>query len=273
MSRFANGLAAAAFLVSSNALAAACCGGGVLAPQIVSGDFRAQVSSTLSLTHLTFNGAWAVPRILDDRLQLSARMPLALFTPGDLAVGANLELLRGWESSGALAGTDVLAFVGLQMPTGVSIYELRSLQSQVSGTGFFRVSGGVFAARVWGDVDLQVLAALHRDLSRRFMDGSGDPIFVDPGFGAITTLGVGWSPSAGFLRFGLQTTVYWEQGIVTLQPGQAARGRDAASLDLSANLAWLIDSTWTLSAAYTEPLGTESRDRSAALLLQKRWWR
>lgn len=263
------------------AFAAACCGGGSLAPQIVAGDFRGQLNSALSLTHVTISSAWAIPRILDDRLQISAQVPLAYsltrdqrgIALGDLSIGANVELLRNWEQSGVWANTDILGFVGLQAPTGLSIYQITTSHSQISGGGFYRLSMGAYGARILGDFDLQVLLAVHRDFARRFIDGSGDSLFVDPGFGAAATLGAGFSPGSGKIRLGLQASPLWEQGAVSIQPGQSSRGQDGLSVDLGASFAWLIDPTWTLAATYTEPVGTLARDRNIALLLQKRWWR
>lgn len=246
-----------------------------------------QVTQTLSSPQFEvnqwltqFSGAWAAPGILDDRLQLHAGIPIGLGAHGvrlgDVRGGFNFELVRNWSHS--VWRPDVVGFTQLIAPTGASIYSPNTAATDVLGTGFWRVSFGALASKVWGAWDVQVFPAFQYSFARTFVDLDGDPLWVQPGPGGSILSSFGWSPGAGGLRLGLRVTWSGTLAGSVVRPGVEIVGAALQNLELGVDLGWLISPRWSVNASYSDQRLVALMDpailnRAFALQIQHRWQR
>jgi len=293
--------------LSPVAKAAPCCGGAANVPNLISGDDRAQLS--LGLSHAsTF--ADSLPggelrdrsgedsevaqtfrldaaTLISDRWQLGLSLPLVrrsraranaadeTFGLADLNVSIGYEILPLWDYSpwrpkGFL-------FIDVIVPTGRSAYESTALYRLDSrGRGFWGAGAGMYLLKNWGDWDVSLLGEFHRSIGKTIATASGS-LTLHPGWGAQTVLATGWSPGAGNFRLGLALGFSHEDGVAT-SGVIGGEGAPIRTLTPSAQVAYLVDSSLSLNATYSDAslIGGNSNtalQRSIGLVVQKRWER
>lgn len=290
------------FLSGATALGASCCGTSAVAPAIISGDDRAQITTSLSFASVigdapdeglaVFRGSSNLERattlkldgayLLSDRWQVGATVPFAYRsrqTPGlnDYASGVgDIGLTAAYEALPELVYSPwkprAFVFSTLTLPTGTSAYQsTSSLAVDALGRGFYSLALGGLALKSFGKWDVNVLGELHRSLPKTF-----STVRAIPGWGA--SLGIGGGYNVGAFRFGLSLTPSYEEGIVS----EGAAGRTKASYQLvwstAAQLSYLPSLDWSVSATYVDqtlvgPAVNVALNRTVGLVLQKRWGR
>lgn len=302
----------AAIATPGVARAAPCCGAGSAAPTILTGDDRAQLSTSLSQSQvigdapasglpvfradgdveqtqtLRIEGAF----LLSDRWQIGASVPYirrsrstqALASSssnglGDLGLSGAYEILPEWEYSAWKPRGFV--FTQALIPTGGSIYESSFDASDpwglnARGRGFYAIGVGALLLKSHGDWDVSLMGEGHRSFSRTFSTPEGD-LSLTPGWGGSATLAGGYSLTKLPLRFGLAVSPAYEGG-VDAQGAVSSSSDSQLVWNASAQLAWMFGHGATLSAIYTDqtligPASNASLSRTLALLYQKRWER
>lgn len=218
-------------ILSANKLfAAACCGGGFALPSIITGDDKAQITTSYAYSNLDTrvqdNGVWRKQKDLDttqilrlegahifnDRYQAGFSLPILM---------KNQEGLAGGESSGfgdaqALVGFEYLpdwdynpwrpkgiGFLTLVAPTGTSQYDSNSLYEN-RGRGFWSLGAGTILTKNWVQWDILGTVEIHRRFSKSVSNENfqGE---VTPGWGHSVALGGGYNLAN--LRLG--TSLSW----------------------------------------------------------------
>ncbi len=290
------------FSLESNA--APCCGGTANVPSLITGDDRAQISTTFSSSytvaeslvdggvryrHNSDNESTQTLRLdaatlLSDRFQLGTTLPILRRSRsrsgnqaestgiGDIALNLGYELLPEWSySSWRPKG---ILFLTTTLPTGGSIYESSALYRVDSrGRGFYALSLGSLFLKNWGDWDLSLLGELHRAFSRTIQNDSGS-LGLHPGWGASGSLSAGWNPGA--FRVGVALSPSFEEPVAT--DGIVVGSGEKSSLwTVALQLSYLVDPTLSTSLTYSDQTlisGHNSNlNRGIALLIQKRWER
>ena len=220
----------ALILSAPQLFAAACCGGGFALPSIITGDDKAQITTTYSYSNLDTrvqdNGVWRKQNDLDttqilrlegahifsDRYQAGFSVPILL---------KNQEGLAGGESSGlgdaqALIGYEYLpdwdynpwrpkgiGFLTLVAPTGNSQYDSSSLYEN-RGRGFWSLGAGTILTKNWVQWDVLGTVEIHRRFSKS-VNNENFQGEVTPGWGHSLAFGGGYNLAN--LRLG--TSLSW----------------------------------------------------------------
>ena len=296
------------FVLPSLGHAAACCGGGFSLPSLLTGDDRAQMTTSLASTMTAIDvqpsGKW-LPRanperaetlklegaaLISDSWQAGASVPLtrrARVGPdgdaqasglGDIALSLGVEALPEWDYSAWQPKG--IAFLQLLAPTGRSRLESASdLNLDVTGRGFFSIGPGIVLLKIRPPFDVQLLLEAHRSLPRDLdSPQAGGAVHLEPGNGATASLAGGWSK--GDLRFGLSVLAAYEDGVSVHGTSSAASSEILLerSAIVSTSVAYLVAADWAAAAAYSDQalLGSPTNttlSRSLTLSLQRRWQR
>jgi hypothetical protein len=299
-----------AMLAPSAAGAAACCGGGFSLPSLLTGDDRAQMTTSLATSTTAIDvqpsGKWLKrgnpersetlklegAALITDLWQAGGSVPItrrARSGPdgdtdasgiGDVAMTLAYEAMPEWDySSWRPKG---VAFLQLVAPTGRARLESSNdLNLDVTGRGFFSVGPGLVLIKLHPPFDFQFLAEAHRSLARDLESSqAGGRVHLEPGNGATISLSAGWSK--GELRLGLGALASYEDAI-SVQGASSASGNSSDILleryaTVTASAAYLLAADWATSAAYSDQslLGSPTNttlSRSVVLSLQRRWAR
>jgi hypothetical protein len=286
------------FLLAPNLLlAAACCGGGFAIPSIITGDDKAQVTTSYSYskieTDVFTNGVWQkrnsddisniykieMARIFLDRYQAGVSIPIQTRTLssgtstglGDISGVMGYEYLPDWTySTWRPRG---VGFLTLTLPTGKSIYESTTgLNSQ--GRGFFSVGLGTTLTKTWTNWDANTTLEIHRSFDK-IMSNSQNVGNIMPGFGNSLSVGAGYSIAD--LRIGSNLS-WFNEDAVDVEGTISSKGSEQKFAALTASVNYLFKESWAGSLSYSDQtiLGDPTNttlSKSVQISLQKRWAR
>jgi hypothetical protein len=277
------------FLSAQSARAAPCCAGSSAIPAIITGDDRAQFSTSYaygtvigdapadglpvfrSASHSETTSVFRVDGavLLSDRWQAGVGLPFfsrslsragteaSANRMGDIEADVAYEVLPEWDYSAWKPRGHL--FFGGAIPTGRSIYE-SELPGLVdaTGKGFYRLQVGGILTKRWALWDASLVAELHRSLPRTFAAtaNSPDPTRVDPGAGGSLSIAGGVSPGGGNFRIGLRVQPNWNSG-KSVRVGDIRKdsGR-TQTVDTAFEVTYLASEadggTWTVFGSYTD---------------------
>jgi hypothetical protein len=296
-------IAACLTFASLQSFAAACCGGSFAAPSIITGDDRAQLTSSYSYTQVDTDvssaGIWRqradgssiqtlkfdFAHLISDRWQIGGTLPLVQNQRqvnssqrkqngiADISADIAYEYLPEWNYS-RLQPKGV-GFFQLTAPTGKSVYESSDQQGlDVTGRGFYAFGLGTVLSKIIFPWDLNLTGEIHQALRRKVYSPSaqGD-LILKPGRGASLALGSGWSRHA--LRLGAGLAWNYEEPVDT-EGAIESEGSLARYATGSLVASYLFALDWSTSASYSDqtlfgsPINT-SLSHSFFVSLQKRW--
>lgn len=278
---------------------AACCGGGLAAPSIISGDDRAQFSSSFSFTEILIDnvdarGIWRswdehqkiqslridAAHLISDRWQVGMSLPIVQKTQlntkrsglGDLALTIAYEILPDWDYNPIRPKG--IAYSQLTLPTGQSRFESEVGGLDSYGTGFLAFGIGSLLTKTVGDWDFYSQFEVHRMLEKSIatsqMRGK-----LQPGYGGNFSLAAGYNLASW--RFG--ATLGWTyEDPIQFQGSSKNEGSIERFATAGLSISYLTAEDWsgTFSVSdqtlFGSPINT-SLGRTASVQVQKRWRR
>ncbi len=289
------------FLAPNVGYGAACCGGGFATPAIISGDDKAQLTSSISSTEVIVdnvdsNGIWRTwdnhqkvqtlkieaAHIFWDRYQAGFSMPIIQRSRdgqnysglGDVSASLGYEYLPDWNYNPWRPKG--IGYLQLTFPTGKSRAdsEVGGLDSR--GNGFWAFSVGTLLTKSWSRFDSYLSFDIHRSFGKEIsnLQFSGN---LEPGFGGNLGLGLGYN----FKDYRLGSGVTWtyEDPIQTKSnSGVADNGFVERYATALFSASYLASDQWSGTFSYTDqtlfgsPVNT-SLGRGVLLQIQRRWSR
>lgn len=290
------------FLLFTPALAwsAACCGGGFASPAIISGDDKAQLTSSYSFTEVRVDnvdsqGIWHSwdshqqvqsiriegAHVFEDRWQAGFALPFISRNKeassysglGDLSASLGYEYLPDWDYNPWRPKG--IGFLQLTLPTGKSRADSEFGGLDSRGNGFWAIGAGTLLTKSWIQFDAFVLAEVHRSFSKSFSTSqvSGD---LNPGVGG--NLGCGFGYNLKDYRFGTGITWTYEDAIEMKTASSSAPGSVERYATAQANVSYMANDDWSGTLSLTDqtlfgsPVNT-SLGKGVAVQLQRRWGR
>lgn len=287
-------------LFAGKAFGAACCGGGFATPSLISGDDKAQVTTSYSFGEVVVDsvdsrGVWRKsndhPKIQSFRIDgahlISDRWQTGLTLPviqrsfigqthsglGDLSGSVAYEYLPDWDYNPYRPKG--VGFIQLTLPTGKSRAEsdIGGLDSR--GNGFWALGLGTLLTKIISHYDLFSTIEVHRSFGKRFSNSQMTGT-IQPGWGGNFSLGGGYS----FLRtWRAGSSITWTyEDPMNIRGEINSNGFTERYATTAFNLSYLIDNQWAGTLSYTDqtlfgsPVNT-SLARTVLLQIQRRWER
>lgn len=287
------------FGVVENAFAAACCGGGFATPSLISGDDRAQITSSLSHSEIHADaytsGLWKkretkesteilrldAAHIFEDRWQTGVSIPVVKRSRsgesssgfGDISALVGYEYLPDWDYHPYRPKG--IGFLQLVFPTGKSVYESDTTYGLDSrGRGFWALGVGTLLTKAFGKYDAFINAEVHRSFDKKINENGIDGT-LKPGWGGNFGLGLGYNTSQ--FRFGSNLTWSYEEA-VAIEGTTSSEGSLQRFATLGLTASYLVSDEWATTLSYSDqtivgsPYNT-SLSKSVMLMLQRRWLR
>ncbi len=283
-------------LTPITALAAACCGGGTGSSSLITGDNKAQLSSSWSHNQVTVDsvdndGVWRVAEqhqvsetlkiegshIFADRWQAGLALPITRREKfhqkksglGDLNTTLGYEYLTDWDYHPWRPKG--IAFLTLTAPLGKTKAESEDGGLDSFGQGFWALGLGTHLSKIIQQFDFVSTLDIHRSFSKTVHNSQVDGL-ITPGWGGNLSFGLGYNIEKW--RVGtLATWTYEDPIIINSQSGNLERYGT-----LLASLSYLHNDDWSSTVSYSDqsligsPINT-SLGRSVVFLLQRRWSR
>lgn len=289
------------FLFASHAWSAACCGGGFAAPSIISGDDKAQITSSFSSTEVVVDnvdsqGVWRKwdshqqvntfkiegAHIFRDRFQAGFSIPVIERTRegatysgfGDVLTSLGYEYLPDWNYNPWRPKG--IGFMTLTLPTGKSRAdsEVGGLDSR--GNGFWALGVGTLLTKTWTKLDSFISFDVHhsqaKDISNSQFSGK-----VKPGYGGNLGLGVGYN----FSDYRVGSSIAWtyEDAVKTVTENAiTTEGSVERYATVALSLSYMYGDNWSGTVNYSDqtligsPVNT-SLGQGIALQVQRKWER
>ncbi len=280
--------------------AAACCGGGFAMPSLITGDDKAQLTTSYSYSRIDTdvfgNGIWQkrtaedvshiykieAAHVFLDRFQAGFSLPVQTRQKdgaaggtstglGDVAGQLGYEYLPDWNYNPWRPRG--IGFISLTLPTGKSIYEsVDGLDSR--GRGFFSLGIGTALTKTWTSWDASASFELHKSfdkvVSNSQMIGN-----IQPGIGTSVTFGAGFSVKD--LRLGGALAWTYEDAI-QVDSAISSKGDEQRFATGTLSASYLFADTWAGTFSYSDQtiFGDPSNTTLAkafAVSIQKRWAR
>jgi hypothetical protein len=287
------------FCLSEKIFAAACCGGGFATPSLISGDDKAQITSSLSQSEVHAdvytNGLWKkretnehsetfridAAHIFADRWQAGLSLPVIKRSRanesssglGDASTLLGYEYLPDWDYHPYRPKG--IGFLQLVLPTGKSVYETDTTYGLDSrGRGFWALGLGTLLTKAFGKYDAFINAEVHRSFNKSINE-SGINGTLKPGWGSNIGLGFGYNTKD--FRFGGNLTWSYEDAIA-IAGAINSEGSLQRFTTLGLTASYLMSSEWATTLSYSDqtlvgsPYNT-SLSKSIMLLFQRRWLR
>ena len=212
--------------------AASCCGGGASLPQLITGDYRAQlalVGANSAVTHYANEDSLISERdvtnqevsesltlsatyLLSPYWQMGLRLPYKVNTHKTLAANENSSGIGDFhlqtayeflpEYSFSLWRPKGYVFIDETLPSSSSSYDAeKPLHTDSFGSGFYTTSVGVSFVKAIFNYDFLFMTEYHKAFNREF-NKPGERLSVEPGDGHTMLFGAGYSPKGGDLRLG-----------------------------------------------------------------------
>lgn len=286
-------------LYSSQVWAAACCGSGFATPALITGDEKAQFTTSYSFSRISEDvGADQIWRkraqpekseslriegahIFSDRFQVGVSVPLIKRTMGeatssglgDVSTTLGYEYLPDWDYHPFRPRG--VGYLQLTLPTGESIHEANDLYLlDARGRGFWAIGVGSVLSKTFGRWDAHTNFEVHRSFQKKFNNLQGEGT-LHPGVGGSFSLGVGFSYREW--RAGGSFSWFYEDGVDVSGPLHS-KGTLQRYGAVTASLSYLFNDEWATTISYTDqsilgsPVNT-SLGQTASLYLQRRWAR
>lgn len=288
------------FFVPIKALAAACCGGGFATPSLITGDDKAQLTTTYSNSRVDAdvysNGVWQkragdditqtykieAAHIYKDLYQFGFSVPVQTRARsgalggtssglGDVALQAGYEFLPDWDYS-AWRPKGV-GFLTLTLPTGKSVYESEDALGQDSrGRGFLALGAGSAFVKNFGNWDANTTFEIHRSFEKTVHTSQIDGK-IEPGTGGSLAIGSGYNIQN--LRLGGSIVWNYEDAIQVESKTGASAQRFATGSFLAS---YIFQDNWAGTVSYADQtlFGSPSNTTLAKIFsisIQKRWAR
>lgn len=287
------------FLISSLAYGAACCGGSFAAPAIITGDDKAQFTSSLSysevvVANVNSSGVWSQwdenqkvqtfrmegAHIISDRWQAGISVPVIQRSRlgqtysglGDVSTNLAYEYLTNWNYNPYRPKG--IGYLQLSLPTGKSKAESEVGGVDSRGNGFWALGAGTILTKTFGRWDGFTNLEIHRSFDKE-ISGSQMQGTVKPGYGGSFGLGAGYNTA--LWRFGSSLTWNYEDPI-DIEGSLSVKGSIERYATATASASYMIDSELAGTLSYSDqtligaPVNT-SLARTVSLLVQKRWLR
>ncbi|MBY0555425.1 serine protease spb1 [bacterium] len=281
-------------------MSAACCGGGFAIPSLITGDDKAQLTTSYSYskihTDVFSNGIWQRRNSTDastvykiegahifaDRYQAGFSLPIQTRNLdgaqggsstglGDVSGQLGYEYLPDWNYSPWRPRG--IGFISLTLPTGKSIYESTTgLDSR--GRGFFALGIGTTLTKKWTSWDANANFEIHKSFDK-VVSNSQNVGNIMPGFGNTISVGAGYN--IGDLRLG--TNLAWfNEDAIDVEGTISSKGSEQRYAAASATANYLFKDNWAGSISYTDQtvLGDPTNttlSQSVQISIQKRWLR
>lgn len=287
------------FLFSSVTWGAACCGGGFGAPSIISGDDRAQVTSSLSFSEVVVDnvnssGIWQksdehqkveslkieAAHIFSDRWQAGFSVPVMKRSKlgesysglGDVSTSVGYEYLTDWDYNSPWPKG--IGYLQLTLPTGKSKTESEIGGLDSRGNGLWALGAGTVLTKILKRWDLISSFEIHRSFEKSF-ENSQLKGTLSPGYGGSLGLGAGYNTTNW--RFGNLLAWNYEDA-VDIRGDNNIRGSLERYATWTAMISYMAQNEWSGTVSYSDqtlfgaPVNT-SLSRTVALVIQKRWLR
>ncbi len=288
------------FFFVSDVFGAACCGAGASLPNLINGDYRAQVSiagSNAAVTHdsdssgaikerdgnnqevlevLTLTAAY----LISPYWQTGITIPYKFHSHksrlyqessnglGDIKAQVAYEFLPEtlfsvWRPKG-------LIFIEQSIASSKSIYTAnKPLRSDSFGSGFYTTAIGVSLMKTINSFDFLLLSEIHQGFKRSFEaqgQGLSEALKVTPGLGGSVLLGAGLSPFNGNFRLG-QTLLYSREGKRRTERRTSSSSKSNYFLELGFSASYLFSDV-SLSIGFQDQsfLGQASNTSLSKLL-------
>lgn len=293
-------------LSRSSLYASTCCGGGVNFPQLITGDFQGQLSTSLSqqkivgdvskdgkatFRHpenketgqtLKLEGSY----LLSEYWQVGASIPVSHKEKdqfgkqgssqglGDLSGLLAYEFLP--ESTYSLVKPRGFLFSKVTLATAPSLYDSQnSLALDARGKGFMTFTLGAAFLKIIEGFDLAFLAALQKSIPRNFQRPNEDKVRVSPGLGGALLFAGGYSPQGLNWRFGFSISPQYE-GPRIIKGDFSSKSAPQLVWDSSLAISYLYSPEWMVVGSYIDqtfigPAKNSSLTRTLMVMAQKRW--
>lgn len=281
-------------------MAAACCGGGFAIPSLITGDDKAQLTTSYSYskidTDVFTNGIWQKrtsddvsgiykiegAHIFADRYQAGFSLPIQTRTLqgaqggtstglGDVSGQLGYEYLPDWNYNPWRPRG--IGFISITLPTGKSIYESENgLDSR--GRGFFALGAGTTLTKTWTSWDANASFEVHKSFDK-VVSNSQNLGNIMPGFGNTFSMGAGYS--IGDLRLG-SNLAWFHEDAINVEGTISSQGNSQRYAAASATANYLFKDNWAGAISYTDQtvLGEPTNaalSKSVQISIQKRWLR
>lgn len=281
-------------------MAAACCGGGFAIPSLITGDDKAQLTTSYSYskihTDVFSNGIWQrrssndtssvykieAAHIFADRYQAGFSLPIQTRTLdgalggtstglGDVSGQLGYEYLPDWNYSPWRPRG--IGFISLTLPTGKSIYESTTgLDSR--GRGFFALGIGTVLTKMWTRWDANASFEIHKSFDK-VVSNSQNVGNIMPGNGNTISIGAGYN--IGDLRLG-SNLAWFQEDAINVDGVITSSGSEQRYAAASASANYLFKDNWSGAISYTDQtiLGDPTNtalSQAVQISIQKRWLR
>jgi hypothetical protein len=286
------------YFFSCIASAASCCGGGFAIPSLITGEDKAQLTSSLTYskidTDVLDTGIWRhrtnndvsqilkieAAKIFNDRYQYGISIPIqSRMTSGtqggeasglgDIALQTGYEFLPDWDYNPWRPKG--VGFISLTLPTGKSALESDNGGLDTRGNGFWALGIGTSLSKTWNEWDATSVMEAHHSFEKNVSSSQVNGL-VKPGNGGSLSIGAGYNIKD--LRIGSSVAWTFEDAISTdLTAGTAkkfATGTISGSYLFKDN--WAGTFSYSDQTLFGDPLNT-TLAKSAAIFVQKKWAR
>lgn len=290
-------------LSAQHVRAASCCGGGFALPSLITGDDKAQVTTSISQsqvdTDVYSNGIWQkrnsddttqtykldYAHIFADRFQYGFSLPIQTRQNnaggtankesglGDISTQLGYEYLPDWDYNPWRPKG--IGFISLTLPTAPSIYEVTN-SAESRGRGFFAIGAGTVLTKSWLNWDANANFEVHHSFTKVVNNPQTVSGNIVPGNGA--SFGFGGGYSFGDTRIGSSLSWTYEDPVNVESNGSTSNGSPEKYATGTLSLSQMFNQDWAASLSYSDQtlFGDPSNtvlSKSLALSLQKRWQR
>lgn len=278
---------------------AACCGSGFAIPSIITGDEKAQFTS--SLTHsdvvadVSSSGVWQrhsseqintlkieAAHIFNERWQAGISLPVQQRKKpstdknsstgiSDISTQIGYEYLTDWDYSSWRPRA--VGYFSVVFPTGKSIYESDTLSGIDSrGRGFWSFGIGSIFTKNYNEWDFFSNLELHKSLNKS-VNTSQAQGEIKPGVGGSMSLGVGYNIKE--FRVGVTSAWNYEEAL-DFDGTVSSSGDLQRYATMTFSLSYLLKNNFSTAISYSDQTILESPSntslsRSVVMLLQKKW--
>lgn len=306
MLRFSLVFAASVLCFLPIAGAAPCCASKSVAPALITGDDRLQVTATSAWgtvigdapdsgmpvfraqddSEITRSLRIDAATIVSDRSQVAIGVPVLFKTVsrpgvknsatglGDVSLGAAYEAIPEWSYSAWRPKGFV--FMQIVAPTGRSLHDSKEVGAvDAMGQGFWSPAVGAVFTKSWRSLDVYAMPEAHYSFPRTFGDSGAT---VSPGFGTSLALGFGYSPWGREVRAGARIQPSFNQAHLIEENGEASWAGSRTSWDVAVEMGYLASMNWSILASYVDqtligPAKNSTLSRTFSFGIQRRWER
>jgi len=292
------------FFFGTKGFTAACCGGGASFPSLITGDVRTQFNFTIGRSNLlgkklSSNNSteWTLPNksktqkltlegayLFDNFFQVGLTLPYFFKQDHNRTISqtaqhlGDIEILGAYEflpeSSYSPWIPRGIIFSKVILPTGNSIYHTSTVNPiNITGKGFYTLSGGLALIKVKGAWDTQFLFEGHYGLKKSFFNQGPE---IQPGWGTSALLAIGYGPRQKLWRCGVSLAPHFESSKTLSYKFRDIKTGHELYWDASFNASYFYSPKTSFTFSITDqtlfgPIHNTTLSRTFSLGLQKRW--